>query len=109
MNYIPERGDIVWIDFNPQMGHEQAKRRPAIVLTPSIYNQKSKLLICVPLTTKEKGYPFEVAIKSEESSIALADQVKSLDWQARRAEYKGRASKEEIEQIKEKIKTLLTL
>ncbi|WP_297994767.1 endoribonuclease MazF [uncultured Campylobacter sp.] len=107
MNYIPDTGDVAWIDFNPQAGHEQAKRRPAVVLTPKAYNEKTGLLICVPLSTKIKGYPFEISIKGEKESIALSDQVKSLDWNARRAEYKAKVSQNELEEIKIKLALLI--
>lgn len=75
--------------LDSQAGHEQAKCRPAAVLTPKAYNEKTSLLICVPLTAKVKNYPFEVAISSEKDGVALADHVKSLDWRARNAKYKG--------------------
>ena len=81
----PERGDIVWVNFNPQAGHEQAGHRPAIVLSTSFYNRQG-LMICCPVTTKKKGYPFEVAIKCKSGNtkgVALADHIKSLDWEAR--------------------------
>lgn len=107
MNYIPDTGDVAWIDFNPQAGHEQAKRRPAVVLTPKAYNEKTGLLICVPLSTKIKGYPFEISIKGEKESIALSDQVKSLDWNARRAKYKAKVSQNELEEIKIKLALLI--
>lgn len=107
MNYIPDVGDVAWIDFDPQAGHEQAKRRPAVVLTPKTYNEKTGLLICVPLSTKIKGYPFEISIKGEKESIALSDQVKSLDWNARRAEYKAKVSQNELEEIKTKLALLI--
>jgi mRNA interferase MazF len=87
--YIPERGDIVWLTFNPQAGHEQAGRRPALVLSPSAYNGKVGLAIFCPITSQIKGYPFEVQIPTglPVSGAILSDQVKSLDWQARMAEF----------------------
>ena len=109
MSYIPDIGDVIWIDFNPQLGHEQAKRRPAVVLTPAMYNEKTSLLICVPLTTRIKGYPFEIVIKSEKDSVALADHIKNLDWRARNATYKGSISPHELKDIKEKIGLLLEI
>ncbi len=79
--YIPEAGDIVWLNFTPQAGHEQAGRRPAIVLSPQIYNGKTGLLICVPITNQIKGYPFEVPLScAEVSGAALADQVKCFGY-----------------------------
>ena len=109
-SYVPDEADIVWINFTPQSGHEQAGRRPAVVLSPKIYNSRAGLLVCVPLTNQVKGYPFEVVLSGKGvSGVALADQVKSLDWQARQAELKGTASTSEIAEIKSKIKSLLQL
>ena len=87
--YVPNRGDVVWIDFNPQTGHEQAGRRPAIVLSPSAYNGKVGLAILCPITNQAKGYPFEVPIPTglAVKGVILADQVKSLDWQSRNAQF----------------------
>jgi len=108
--YIPELGDIVWLNFTPQAGHEQAGRRPAVVLSPQAYNGKTGLLVCVPITSQIKGYPFEVLLSGGEvSGAALADQVKSLDWRSRQAQYKGKISTIEIQQIKAKIAALLKL
>jgi mRNA interferase MazF len=91
MSYIPNRGDIVWINFDPQAGHEQAGRRPALVLTPEIYNRKSGLVIACPITSQIKGYPFEVPIPDDLaiSGVVLVDQVKNMDWRARLATYAG--------------------
>ncbi|MFH0948385.1 MAG: endoribonuclease MazF [Elusimicrobiota bacterium] len=88
MGYIPDRGHIIWINLNPQEGHEQAGRRPAVVLSPSLYNNKTGLAILCPITTQVKGYPFEVMIPPGKlvSGVILADQVKCLDWKARNAE-----------------------
>ena len=106
--YVPDEGDIVWLNFTPQSGHEQAGRRPAIVLSPKAYNQRSGLLICVPITNQIKGYPFEVVLGgSGATGAALADQVKNLDWKSRQAERKGQATPTEIAEIKAKIKVLL--
>lgn len=108
--YVPDEGDIVWLNFTPQSGHEQAGRRPAVVLSPKAYNQRSGLLICVPITNQVKGYPFEVVLSgSGATGAALADQVKSLDWKSRQAERKGQATSAEIAEIKAKIKALLKL
>ncbi len=87
MAYVPSRGDVVWLTFNPQSGHEQAGRRPAVVLSPRAYNAKVGLAIFCPVTSKVKGYPFEVALPEgfAVQGVILADQVKSLDWRARRA------------------------
>ena len=82
--YVPRRGDIVWLSFTPQAGHEQAGRRPALVLSPSAYNRKVGLALFCPVTSRVKGYPFEVTVPKGLSvaGVVLADQVKSLDWQA---------------------------
>ena len=82
--YIPEPGDIVWLEFNPQAGHEQAGHRPALVLSQRAYNEKTGLGIFCPITSKVKGYPFEVLLKGKKiSGVILSDQVKSLDWRAK--------------------------
>jgi len=83
----PDRGDVVWLDFTPQAGHEQAGRRPGVVLSPAAYNRKVGLALVCPITTQAKGYPFEVAIPADRvvAGVVLADQVKSVDWRARRA------------------------
>ena len=94
--FIPSKGDLIWLDFNPQSGKEIMKRRPALVLSPQEYN-KHGLALVVPITSKKKGYPFEVKIESEKvSGVALADAVKSLDWKERNAEFAGTASKEDL-------------
>jgi mRNA interferase MazF len=107
--YVPDRGDIVWLQFNPQAGHEQAGHRPALVLSPANYNRLSGLMLCCPMTTKKKGYPFEVVISDapEQSSVVLADQVKSLDWKARKAVKKGTVSGEVITEALSKLHALL--
>lgn len=107
MAYVPERGDIVWLSFDPQAGHEQAGHRPALVLSPKAYNAKSGLMLCCPLTTKIKGYPFEVSINGPSPSVALADQVKSLDWRARNAKKKGTATAAAVTEAVGKARTLL--
>jgi mRNA interferase MazF len=87
MAYVPDRGDVVWLDFTPQAGHEQAGRRPAVVLSPAAYNKKVGLALLCPITNQVKGYPFEVAIPSGSpvTGVILADQVKNLDWKSRNA------------------------
>ena len=88
MAYVPQRGDVVWITFNPQAGHEQAGRRPALVLSPKAYNGKVGLALLCPIARQVKGYPFEVAIPEglPVNGVILSDQVKSLDWRAHEAE-----------------------
>ena len=107
--YVPERCDIVWLDFQPQTGHEQGGRRPAIVISPKQYNQKSGLAIFCPITTIEKGYPFEVKLmpNSAVQGVILADQVKSLDWQARRAKLACRSNPETFRELLGKLKALI--
>ena len=105
--YVPEAGDIVWLDFDPQAGHEQAGHRPAVVVSPSAYNGKIGLMLCCPMTTQIKGYPFEVVISSKRASVVLTDQVKSLDWIARKATRKGAVSLAELSEIRSKITTLV--
>ena len=105
--YVPEVGDIVWLAFDPQAGHEQAGHRPALVLSPSTYNGKTGLMLCCPMTSQIKGYPFEVLISGARPSVALADQVKSLDWIARKAKHKGKASSVEMAEVRAKIIALV--
>lgn len=107
--YVPDRGDIVWLQFNPQAGHEQAGHRPALVLSPASYNRRSGLMLCCPMTSQRKGYPFEVVIEvdTDRESVVLADQVKSLDWKVRKAVKKGTASTDVIAETLSKLQTLL--
>ena len=107
--YVPARGDAVWITFNPQAGHEQAGRRPALVLSPSSYNRKVGLGILCPITSQVKGYPFEVTIPpgSKLSGVVLADQVKSLDWRFRKAEFICKLPRETTSEVLDKLETLL--
>jgi mRNA interferase MazF len=107
--YVPDRGDIVWLQFNPQAGHEQAGHRPALVLSPASYNRRSGLMLCCPMTSQRKGYPFEVVIEvdTDRESVVLADQVKSLDWKVLKAVKKGTASIDVIAETLSKLQTLL--
>lgn len=105
--YVPDAGDIVWLQFDPQAGHEQAGRRPALVLSPASYNGKTGLMVCCPMTTQVKGYPFEVPVAGARPGVALADQVKSLDWVARKATRKGGATSMELAEVRAKILALL--
>jgi len=106
MAYVPDAGDVVWLQFSPQAGHEQAGHRPAVVLSPVDYNRIG-LMLCCPLTTKIKGYPFEVTLAGDKPIVALADQVKSLDWRARSARRKGKVSDDELTEIRAKARALL--
>ena len=105
--YVPDAGDIVWISFDPQTGHEQAGHRPAVVLSPAAYNAKTSLMVCCPMTTRIKNYPFEVVIAGPSPSAVLADQVKSLDWRKRRAKRKGIISVAELREVRAKIRALI--
>jgi len=105
--YVPDAGDIVWISFDPQTGHEQAGHRPAVVLSPAAYNAKTSLMVCCPTTTQIKNYPFEVVIAGPSPSAVLADQVKSLDWRKRRAKRKGIISVAELAEVRAKIRALI--
>jgi len=103
----PDAGDVVWLNFTPHAGNEQAGHRPALVLSPAAYNDKTGLVICCPLTTRIKNYPFEVPLRGSPASVVLADQVKSFDWRARKAVRKGRASASELAEVRAKIGALI--
>ncbi len=109
--YVPGRGDIVWISLNPRAGHEQAGRRPAMVISPAAYNRKVGLAILCPVTSEVKGYPFEVGIPAglEVSGVVLSDQVKSLDWRARGAEFLSRLPRATVREVLNKLGILLSL
>lgn len=106
--YAPGRGDIVWLRFTPQRGHEQAGRRPALVVSPEAYNRKVGLGLFCPITSQIKGYPFEVLLPEghEVDGAILADQVKSLDWRARKAKYICKAPPETMDEVRGKLATL---
>jgi len=108
--YVPERGDVVGLQFNPQAGHEQAGHRPALVLSPSRYNKRTGLMLYCPITSQVKGYPFEVHVKTQDGihGVVLADQVKSLDWKARDAKKKSEVSPNVINDVLAKVLTLLS-
>ena len=107
-SYIPDAGDIVWLQFDPKAGREQAGHRPALVLSPIAYNAKTNLMLCCPLTTQIKSYPFEVVFTDGVTlSAVLADQLKSLDWKVRKAKFKSKISRQEMMVVKLKIKALL--
>lgn len=107
--YIPERGDAVWITLDPQAGHEQAGRRPALVLSPSAYNGRVGLALFCPITNQAKGYPFEVPLPSgmPVTGVVGADQVKSLDWRARKVAPIGAVSEEVVVQVLQRLQKLL--
>lgn len=110
-SYVPEAGDLVWLTFDPQAGHEQRGRRPALILSPRAYNSKALLAIACPITAHAKGYPFEVPLSSDcpVKGVVLADHVKSLDWKTRRAEFAGTASADVLDDVRERLRPLLGL
>jgi mRNA interferase MazF len=109
--YVPDAGDLVWLTFDPQAGREQRGRRPALVLSPSSYNTRAGLAIACPITSQQKGYPFEVPLPRNSSiaGVVLADHVKSLDWRERRAEQAGKVPPEILEEVRERLRPLLGL
>ncbi|MBS3934096.1 MAG: type II toxin-antitoxin system PemK/MazF family toxin [Truepera sp.] len=111
MAKVPDRGDVVWISMSPQAGHEQAGRRPALVLSPAAYNGKVGLAILCPLMNQEKGYPFEVKVPEglPVGGVVLSDQAKSLDWRVRRAEFICTLPHETVKEALQKLGTLITL
>ncbi len=110
MAYVPDRGDVVWIMLNPQAGHEQAGRRPAVVISPAAYNGKVGLALLCPIANQVKGYPFEVRIPQAlaVAGVVLADQVKSLDWWTRKVELIGTLPEATVAEVLRKLGTLLS-
>jgi len=106
-SYVPEAGDVVWLEFSPQAGHEQAGHRPALVLSPASYNGKTGMMICCPMTTQIKGYPFEVIVSKSPPSAILSDQVKSLDWRARRTKRKASVGADILKEVRGKLGALI--
>ena len=109
--YVPDAGDLIWLTFDPQVGHEQRGRRPALILSPRVYNSKARLAIACPITSHAKGYPFEVPLPPEGkiAGVILADHVKNLDWQARRAVFEAKAPADVITDVRERLRVLLGL
>ena len=107
--YIPERGDILWLQFSPQAGHEQAGKRPALCLSPKIYNEKTNLGLFCPITTKQKGYPFEVPLPDNfpVKGVILTDQIRNLDWNVRKAMFIAKVPENTLKEALEKIQLLL--
>jgi len=110
-SYVPDAGDLVWLTFDPQAGHEQRGRRPALILSPRAYNAKARLAIACPITSHAKGYPFEVALPDDGkvTGVILSDHVKSLDWTARRVEFAEAAPVDVVTDVREKLRVLLDL
>lgn len=110
-SYVPARGDVVWISMSPQAGREQTGRRPALVVSPKQYNAKVGLALMCPITSQVKGYPFEVALPAglPVQGVVLSDQIRSLDWRARKAGFVGKLPKERIIEALQKVGVLLSL
>ena len=108
-SYVPARGDLVWLQFNPQAGHEQAGHRPALVISPSSYNRRVGLALCCPVTSQVKGYPFEVLLPDGlgVEGAVLSDQLKSLDWRVRRARRIGSVPADVLQETLAKILALI--
>ena len=107
-SYVPDRGEVVWLNFDPQSGHEQRGRRPALVISPIEYNRKTNLAIFVPITSKVKGYPFEIRLESKViDGVLLSDQIKSLDWNVRKAEFIEKISKTIMSEVISNIELLI--
>ena len=108
-NYVPDRGDLVWINFTPQAGQEQRGKRPALILSPKIYNEKTSLCICLPITSKIKGYPFEVALPKDLAieGVVLSDQIKNLDFSAREISFICKVDNAVLENVQRNILALL--
>ena len=107
VGWAPDSGEVVWLHFTPQLGHEQAGHRPAVVLSGASYNRRRGMMICVPMSSRIKGYPFEVAIAGDSPSVALTDQVKNVDWRARSATPKGWVTSDELAMIRDKVAALI--
>lgn len=109
--YVPDAGELVWLQFDPQAGHEQAGVRPALVLSPAAYNVKTGLMLCCPITSHVKGYPFEVLVQNNPkvSGAILSDQIKNLDWRVRKARLLGRVTERELAEVRGKLKSLAGL
>lgn len=106
--YVPDRGDLVWVDLNPTRGHEQAEVRPALVLSPKAYNKKTSLIIACPVTSQVKGYPFEVVVNEKKvNGVVLADQVRTLDWKQRNVRFIQKSPSKVLVTVIEKISLLI--
>jgi len=110
-SYVPNTGDLIWLSFNPQAGREQTGRRPALVLSPAVYNEKTDLALVCPISSRVKGYPFEVSLPEglAISGVVLSDHLKSLDWKQRKAELAARVPAEVISEVLARLAPLLGL
>jgi mRNA interferase MazF len=109
--YVPDAGDLVWLTFDPQSGHEQRGRRPALILSPRTYNARARLAVACPITSQVKGYPFEVPLAAGGAikGVVLADHVKNLDWQARQVAFEAKAPADVLTEVRERLRALLGL
>jgi mRNA interferase MazF len=110
-SYVPDAGDLVWLTFDPQAGHEQRGRRPALIVSPRAYNAKARLAVACPVTSHVKGYPFEVALPAggRIAGVVLADHVKNLDWHARPVVFEAKAADDVLTEVRERLRALLGL
>lgn len=107
-SYFPSRGDIVWLNFTPQAGHEQKGKRPAIIISPLEYNKKTGLAVCCPIISNIKGYPFEVIVEGKKiNGAVLSDHLKNLDWKAREIKFVEKAKPHVLEEVVSKISALI--
>ena len=109
--YVPDAGDVVWLTFDPQAGHEQRGRRPALIVSPRAYNAKARMAVACPITSHVKGYPFEVPLANTGTitGVILADHVKNLDWQARKVAFQAKAPADVLSEVRERLRALLGL
>ena len=109
--YVPDAGDLVWLTFDPQAGHEQRGRRPALILSPRLYNAKARLALACPITSQVKGYPFEVKLPAAGTitGVVLADHVRNVVWTARHVVFQGKAPGEVLTEVRERLRALLEL
>jgi len=108
-DYVPAAGDVVWLNFDPRVGREQSGQRPALVLSPKRYNGLRGMMVCCPMTSKIKGYAFEVVISDAPPSAVLTDQIKNVDWRARNAQRRGSVTPDVLADVRAKLKVLLSL
>ena len=109
MQYIPDKGDVIWLNFSPQAGYEQKGNRPALVISTKMYNQKTHLALCCPITSRQKKYPFEVITNSKKvKGVILADHIKSVDWKIRKAQFIEKVNNKTLSECIEKITVLIT-